>query len=194
MSGSALACFGGTFDPVHYGHLILAERVVDTLGLDRLAFVPCGVPPHKDAGTVAGGEHRLAMLDLAIAGNARFSVSDVELREPGASYTIRTVRRLKEEGAGSVLLVVGADSLVELDTWMEPEALLRESRLVAVARPGVDLAGVAPRYRDRVTLIESPLIDLSSTEIRARVRHRRSIRYLTPPAVVDYIRRHGLYA
>jgi nicotinate-nucleotide adenylyltransferase len=188
-----VAIFGGTFDPVHVGHLILAERVRDTLSIERLFFVPCGRPPHKESGDISPGAERLAMLELAVADHPGFAVSDIELAQAGASYTIHTVRRMREAGAREVVLVIGADSLADLPGWYEPEALLTESRIVVVARPEVDLEQVPRPTRERVRFVDCPLIEVSSTDIRARVHAGRSIRYLVPEPVREYIARQRLY-
>ncbi len=188
-----MALFGGTFDPIHTGHLIIAERVRDSLQLDQVLFVPCGQPPHKQSREVSAGHHRLRMLELAVADQSGFAVADFELKQTGISYTIHTVRRLKQAGVGEVLLIIGADSLVDLNTWLDPEALLAESRVVVVGRSGAALERVPEDHRRRVTEVDCPLIDISSTDIRARVRAGRSIRYLVPAPVQTYIEEHGLY-
>jgi nicotinate-nucleotide adenylyltransferase len=185
--------FGGTFDPVHVGHLIVAEHVRDALGLDRITFVPSGQPPHKPASSVTAGRHRLAMLERALAPHAGFAVAGFELEEAAASYTIHTVRRLRRQGARAVALVLGADSLVDLPTWLEPQSLLAESHLIVVARPGVDLESVPAAVLAQVCQVDAPRIDIASSTIRARVASRRSIRFLVPEAVREYIEANGLY-
>ena len=133
------------------------------------------------------------MLALALDGHPGFAAADFELRQPGASYTIHTVRRLREAGASEVLLVIGGDSLVDLPGWYEPEALIRESRVVVVGRQGAVLEQVPEAFRRAVSVLTAPRIDVSSTEIRARVAAGRSIRYLVPESVREYIEREGLY-
>ena len=194
------AIFGGTFDPVHLGHLILAEQVAESERLEQVLLVPAGRPPHKEGRTQSPARHRLAMLERAIAGNPRLGASAIELGPdleggPPArpSYTIDTVRRLKAEGARDVALILGADSLVELGTWREPEALAAECRLLVVERPGVDLGAAPAPFRRRATLVRAPLIAISSSEVRRRVGAGLSIRYLVPESVREYILEHGLY-
>lgn len=188
------ALFGGTFDPIHLGHLVIAEHVAEAAGLATVLFVPAGRPPHKEGQALTPGADRLAMVELAIAGNPRFSVSRLELESAqGPSFTIDTVRRLRAAGERDVALILGADSLVELGTWREPAALVGESRVLVVERPGVDLGRAPAHLLARVTFIAAPRLDISSREIRARVAAGRSIRYLVPEPVHEYIREHGLY-
>lgn len=189
-----IAIFGGTFDPVHLGHLILAEHVAGFAALGEVVFVPAGRPPHKEGRTLAAARDRLAMVEAALAGNPCFSVSTIELeRGDRPSFTIDTVRRLKAEGAREVALILGADSLVELATWREPEALVAESRVLVVERPGVELADAPDHLRRHATRVPAPLIDISSRMIRERVAAGHSIRYLVPEAVREYIAEHRLY-
>jgi nicotinate-nucleotide adenylyltransferase len=189
------AIFGGTFDPVHFGHLILAEQVAGWAGLAEVIFIPAGRPPHKEGRTAAAASDRLAMVEEAVAGNRRFTVSRIELEGEGGrlSFTIDTVRRLKAEGAGEVALILGADSLVELATWREPEALVVECRVLVVPRPGWDLSEAPDELRRHATPVPVPLIDISSRMIRQRVAAGLSIRYLVPEAVRRYILDRGLY-
>ncbi len=188
------AIFGGTFDPVHLGHLIVAEHAADTADLAQVLFVPAGRPPHKAGKALAPGADRLAMVELAVAGNPRFAVSRVELeRASEPSFTIDTVRRMKAEGVRDVALILGADSLVELSTWREPEALVAECRVLVVERPGWELERAPAHLRARVTGISTPRIDISSSAIRARIAAGLSIRYLVPEPVREYILAHRLY-
>ncbi len=188
------AIFGGTFDPIHLGHLVMAEHVAEAAGLERVLFVPAGRPPHKEGRTISAASHRLAMVELAIAGNPRFAVSKLEL-EAGEkpSFTIDTVRRLKADGADEVALILGADSLVELATWREPDALARECRLLVVDRPGWDLETAPAHLAGRLERVAAPRLDISSSVIRDRAAGGLSIRYLVPDAVHDYILGHRLY-
>ena len=174
-------------------HLIMAEQVGEAVGLERVLFVPAGRPPHKDVGTSAPPHHRRAMVELAVSGNARFVVSGIELEADGPSFTIDTVRRLKAAGAGRVALIIGGDSLVEMSTWREPEALLNECELLVVERPGVDLARAPAAYRAMARVVPALKLDIASRTIRARVAAGQSIRYLVPEAVRTYIEEHGLY-
>jgi nicotinate-nucleotide adenylyltransferase len=188
------ALFGGTFDPIHIGHLVVADHVAEAAGLSTVLFVPAGRPPHKEGQPLTPALDRLAMVELAIAGNPRFAVSRLELDSTaGPSFTIDTVRRLKAAGEQDVALILGADSLVELGNWREPEALVGEARVIVVERPGVDVRKAPAHLVASVTFIAAPRLDISSREIRDRAAAGRSIRYLVPETVREYIRAHGLY-
>jgi len=195
-----IGIMGGTFDPIHCGHLLMAEFVGEALGLERVAFVPNGEPPHHKPHAVSERAHRLRMTELAVAGNPRFCVSTVETSRPGPSYSIDTIRELNRglPVGQKVHFIVGADELVALSGWHEPDAVLDESNVVGVARAAADLSALAEALgRDRasrIRLVETPLFGISSSEIRSRVARRLSIRYMTPDAVICYIRAHGLYA
>jgi nicotinate-nucleotide adenylyltransferase len=191
---------GGTFDPIHVGHLIVAEGARDVLSLQRVVFVPAGQPPHKRSTRISPAAHRLAMVRLAIAGNAYFATSRVDIDRRGPSYTVDTIRLLHEAWGPEVevYFLIGGDSLVELPTWYQPQRLLEICQVVAVPRPGYepDLDAVndrIPGVSERIQILDLPLVDLSATEIRDRVRDRRSIRYLVPASVERYIHRHRLY-
>ncbi len=190
-----LGVLGGTFDPLHHGHLVVSEAVREALGLLEIVFIPSAVPPHKPPGAVTDARHRLAMVELATAGNPAFLVSDVELRRGGPSYTITTVRELREAGVPALYFILGADSLQDLPHWREPEAVVQECQVVVVGRPGCDVgaAGLPPALAARLRFLEAPLIDISATDIRARVASGRSIRHLVPDAVEQYIGKHRLY-
>ena len=208
---------GGTFDPVHNGHIAIARAVRDALDAD-VALLPAADPPHKN-GTHANAEQRVAMLELAIAGEPRLHIDRRELRRTGPSYTIDTLRELRDELGSSqpIAWLVGADAIPELDTWREWRRLFDYAHVVAAERPGVRIddawlasrapsihAELAPRRRDAVSLRETPaggyavftpsrLHDESSTEFRSLLRARGAWHALLPPAVAEYIRREGLY-
>ena len=203
MSGSSLSIglFGGTFDPVHLGHLVTAEEALHRLGLEFVLFVPAGNPWLKAHRRVAPAEHRLAMVRLAVADNPRFRVSDAEVRRPGPTYTVDTLRELRAElGPGvRIHLILGVDSLAELGRWHRPEEVLRMSAVVGMARPGAPppdleaLDRIRPGASREVVLLEGPLIGVSGTEIRRRLAAGASVRYMLPTAVEEYIRCHRLY-
>jgi nicotinate-nucleotide adenylyltransferase len=203
------ALFGGTFNPVHDGHLAIAEAARVGLRLDRVLFVPCALPPHKEAASLAPGHDRLAMLRLAVRGRPGLGVSAVELRRPGPSYTIETVQALRAAArrrgrpAGPLYLLVGADMLADLPRWREAKRLVRLVRVAAAGRPGWSLGSIRRalardfgaafvRGLDR-RRFDAPRIAVSSTAIRRRARAGRSLRGLVPDAVAGYIRRRGLY-
>ena len=183
------ALFGGSFDPVHIGHLVAAEAVADVLGA-TVRFMPAREQPFKRGARGASAEQRAAMLDLAVAGNPRFRVERIELTLPAPSYTVRTLRALAEREPGNrFVLLVGADAAAELSSWHEAEALPGLAEIVGFARPG----GPAESHRLVTRTVPVPAIDVSATAIRERVAQGRSIRYLVPDVVRDYIATHGLY-
>lgn len=189
-----IGVFGGSFNPPHVAHLAVAEACAEAAGLDRVLWMPAPAPPHKDARALAAPAHRLAMARLAVAGNARFAVSDAEFRRPGPHYSVDTLRALRAEHPDADLaLVVGGDSLAGFHTWREPGAILGMARLVVYARPGADLSGVGADVLARATRVDGPGLDLSATDLRARIAAGRSVRYLVPDAVRAYIDAHGLY-
>ena len=192
MAREGAALFGGSFDPVHVAHLIVAEAAADALGCN-VRFLPAREQPLKQgarAGHQATPEQRAEMLDLAIAGNARFGVERVELGLPTPSYTVRTLRALGEREPGNrFTLLLGADAAAELAAWYQVEALPALADVVVFSRPGASL----PRHPAIRRVVEVPAVEVSATMIRERVRQGRSIRYLVPDAVRDYIAAHGLY-
>lgn len=194
----AVGMLGGTFDPIHCGHLLLGEQAREQLGLATVLFIPSAQPPHKMDRPVTAAAHRLAMAQLATASNPHFGVSRRELDRPGPSYTITTIRELRAEGHETVFLIVGADALVEIMTWFSPEEIFSEAHVVAAPRPGFDLerarAALGETRAARVRLLDVPLLDISASDIRRRVAEGRSIRYMVPDAVADYIAAHEPYA
>jgi len=195
---------GGTFDPIHYGHLVVAEEVRATLDLAEMVFVPTGQPPHKQEGTVTAAQHRFAMLELATASNPHFSISRIELDRPGPSYTVETLRLLREQWGRQTALyfIIGWDSLEELTTWHDPAGILQQlTYLVVVHRPGhQEVPGYREHLEERLPGIKQPLLtmpapqlDISATDLRLRVAEGRPIKYQTPEAVEHYIAQHGLY-
>ena len=194
---------GGTFDPVHYAHLAIAEEVYHALKLARVLFVPAGQPPHKPEQRITPTQHRVAMLKLAISSNPHFSLSLVDAQRAGPSYTVDTLRLLRDEWGPNAELyfVIGGDSLKDLSTWHDPAGILAQATIVALMRPGhadvgeerEKLAARLPGIEQRLITLEGPRMDISSTELRQRAAEGRPIRYQTPDAVEDYIRQHGLY-
>jgi nicotinate-nucleotide adenylyltransferase len=191
-----IGLFGGTFDPPHVGHLVLAECARDRLGLDEVRFIPAGQPPHKRSHPVSPRARRVAMVRLAVRGNPAFVVSTIEARRSGPSFTVETLRRVASETPRARLyLLLGADSLDEFPTWREPEAILSLATLAVAGRPGGSPRRPkrALRGRGRVAWLDNAEIDVSSSRVRARVRAGHSVRYLVPDAVAAYIARHRLY-
>jgi len=203
MTKSKTGVLGGTFDPIHLGHLIIAEDVRQRLGLEEVLFIPAGHPWLKLKGEkpVSEAEHRLGMVKLAIASNPYFRASTIEIDRPGLSYSIDTVLELKAKlGAGAeIYFIVGPDALAEFSQWKEPARLLENCQVVGIGRPGHVEADLhildlfVPGASRRIKMMDVPQIDIRSTDIRNRVAKGLSIRYLVPEAVERYIREHGLY-
>lgn len=188
--------FGGTFDPPHTGHLIIVEHVRQARDIEKVLFVPAYRPPHKTAKAVTSVERRLEMLALALAGNPHFQRSDLEVRRRGVSYTVDTLRQLRDKYGyhkNDLGIIIGADSLSDFHTWKEPGAITDLARLLVAPRPGVSLDPDRDYQTIKFELLDTPLIDLSSRMIRQRVARGLSIRYLVPEKVAEYIKRHGLY-
>jgi len=198
-----IGVMGGTFDPIHLGHLAIAEAARLELDLDTVLFVPARQQPHKVGASVTPAEHRWEMVSRAVRGNRAFVPCRLELDRAGLSYTYHTLDelRLLFGSQADLVFICGADALLEMDTWYRPEALLGAARVAAARRPGWGSPGeleaararLEQAYGARITLFDAPLLDVSSTEIRRRSRQGRSIRYLVPDPVFAYIRRHRLY-
>jgi len=187
---------GGTFDPIHLGHLRAAENAREALQLDRVVFVPAALPPHR-SGPVASPLDRFAMTALATADHPSFQASDLEILRTGPSYTVDTIEALLAEGPSSLCLIVGSDTFVEMTGWKNAALIFASCRVAVVARPGERSAAspILP-FADAlgVDLVPGPALDISATSVRAAVAGGRSVRYLVPSGVADYIAKRGLYA
>lgn len=194
-----IGVFGGTFDPPHVGHLVVAQDAHAQLGLDRLLLVPARIPPHKPEGAAASAALRLEMLRSAVEGDARFEVDDLELRRDGPSYTVDTLRALGGRWPDAeFFLIIGADQFREFGGWRDAGAIVGMATLVVLARDGLELAGASRALAEagvaaEWTRLEPTRIDVSSTMVRERVRAGRPIRYLVPDVVRAVIEREGLY-
>lgn len=194
-----LGILGGTFDPPHLGHLLLGEIAREQLGLDQILFVPAGQPPHKRDDPVSAVHHRLAMTRLAINDNPHFAVDTTDIDRPAPHYTATLFPLLQEKYPGATLwLLIGSDSLRDLASWHQPELIVQQWRLATLPRPGatVELATVeaaVPGVRAVVDWLDGPSVDLSSTYIREWARQKRSLRYLVPHTVAQYIQTNILY-
>lgn len=197
-----MGVMGGTFDPIHYGHLVAAESARATFRLERVIFVPAGQPPHKPAEAVTAAEHRYAMTVLATASNPYFTVSRLEIDRPGPSYTVDTINQLHAAWGPGVAwyFITGADAMLEILGWKQSAALLRSCEFVAATRPGTPTArlraavkALEREHGPRFHSIVVPGVATSSSEVRARVRRGDPIRYLVPEPVEAYISKHGLY-
>lgn len=191
---SSIGIFGGTFDPIHTGHLILAERAREELDLDAILFMPAHVPPHKVNGRkIASGEARLEMIRLAIRSNPAFHVTEIELQREGVSYTVDSLEDIHRSAPDArLVLLMGSDNARDFTSWRRPERILELATVGVWERPG---SYYWPEvYHDYIPRkVSSPLLEISSTEIRNRVAAGRSIRYMTPDSVRDYIEQHGIY-
>jgi len=198
VAGS-VGILGGTFDPIHNGHLGIAEEAREALGLERVLLVPASSPPHKPGRLVTDPAHRLAMVELAIADNPAFAVSRIEVERGGASYSLDTLEALRAEGVEQPWFILSAEALAGFPTWREPDRILALCRLAVVPRGGydpLDRAWVAERFpgrEDRVTFLPGPLLPISGSVVRRRAAVGRSVRYLVPDAVARYIADHQLY-
>ncbi len=194
-----LGILGGTFNPPHIGHLVCAQEAHLQLELDRVLMIPARIPPHKPVEDEPGADHRLELVRVAIAGDPRFAVSDLEIKRDGPSFTVDTLELLRTEAPDSDLyLILGGDVAAGLPQWHQPERVLSMATVAVAERRGtareaVETALGALPGGDRARFFRMPRIELSSTEIRRRVRAGQPIRYFTPAAVIDYIEEHGLY-
>ena len=195
-----LGIMGGTFDPIHHGHLVAAEAAYDRLGLDQVVFMPAGSPAFKQDKKVSAGEHRYAMTLLATSDNPHFLASRFEIDRAGVTYTAETLTRLRGLYPDNVkfYFITGADAVADIVTWRDAADIARLARIVAATRPGYDLSN-AQKVIDEsglpfdVTYLEIPALAISSTYLRMRAELGQSLRYLTPDTVTGYIRKHGLY-
>jgi nicotinate-nucleotide adenylyltransferase len=193
---------GGTFDPIHYGHLVAAEEARAVLGLESVFFVPSGRPPHKRERIITKAEHRYLMTVLATATNPAFKVSRVDINRPGYSYTVDTIASFREKFGPDCELyfITGADAILEILSWKDVEDLFTSCFLIAATRPGYELSQLRSQfgdhwrlYKTRIKILEVPALAISSSEIRRRVGAGEPIRYLLPEGVASYIYKHGLY-
>jgi nicotinate-nucleotide adenylyltransferase len=193
-----IGILGGTFDPIHYGHLAIAEEARLALQLDRVLFVPAAQQPLKRGTHIATPEQRFAMTQLACATNAAFDVSRIELDRPGPSFTLTTLEALQASQIGDLHFILGGDALADLTRWHGAKRIVELARIVAVGRPGnvpdlTQIIQALPALRERLVVLPGPALDISSTVLRRRVAASRPIRYQTPDAVVAYIDELGLY-
>jgi nicotinate-nucleotide adenylyltransferase len=194
-----LGILGGTFSPIHIGHMIMAENALGDLDLDEVLFMPAGRPPHKDAEEPVSPVHRIEMVEAAISGRPGFSCSRLDVDHGELSYTWRLLERITDRYPGADLwFIVGGDSLYDFRSWARPQRVLELARLAVIERPGfpVDesILESLPGMRERVDIVRAPLCDVSSTDLRERIESGRSIRYLVPEPVRIHIEKNGLYA
>lgn len=196
------AIMGGTFDPIHFGHLAAAEAVREELHCDKIIFIPSGNPPHKKMRALTDAKHRYAMTVMAVNSNPNFEVSSIEIGRNGYTYTLDTVKQLLDYYSSNVelLFITGADAILEVESWYKVEELLKLCSFVAVTRPGYDksklekkLQYLQSKYNSRLYSIDVPGLNISSTDIRKRIKEGRSIKYLVPENIEQYIYKYKLY-
>lgn len=201
MSKNKIGIIGGTFDPIHNGHLIIAENSRKTFNLDKVIFMPAGIPPHKRDKDISSNLHRYNMTLLAINSNQYFLISDLELKKEGISFTIDTIKYLKSIYEDTdIYFILGSDSLFQIDKWKDYEELLTLCHFVVAKRPSYNNQELENKvdklnslYNSSIHIVEGPVLEVSSSDIRERVRRGDSISYLVPRSVEEYIYKHGLY-
>lgn len=197
-----IGIIGGTFDPIHNGHLIISEYIRDSLALDQVVFIPAGQPPHKVNNVVATANHRLNMTSLATEDNPYFTVSDMEIKSKETSYTYSTIKKLMDENrSNDYYFIIGADSLFSLDKWYNFTQLTEIIKFALWDRSGYFRADILDRikylkkeYDTNISYIEGPIIEISSSQIRNRLKSNKSIKYLVPNQVLEYIEKNNLYS
>lgn len=195
-----IGIMGGTFDPIHNGHLIISEYIRDSLNLEQVIFIPAGQPPHKN-NIVTSSNHRYNMTKLAVADNPNFQVSDIEISNKEPSYTYHTIKKLKNNNVGNkYYFIIGADSLFSLETWYKFNELTKLVNFALWERSGYYRDDILDRikylknkYDTNIHYVEGPIIEISSSQIRNRLKSNRSIRYLLPKYVMDYIKKNNIY-
>lgn len=200
MKNKKVGIMGGTFDPIHTGHLVVANEVLNFYGLEEIIFIPAGNPPHKK-GTVADSLDRYVMTEIAVLSNNRFKVSDIEIKKDGKSYTLNTLMELtKKYPDAEFYFITGTDAVIELPSWREPEKLLKLCRFVAVSRPGISMEDAKAKiseinkmFKSNIELFQAPMLQISSTDIRQRLMDGKSAKYLLPESVEQYIIKNNLY-
>ncbi len=201
-SGCRLGIMGGTFDPIHYGHLVLAEQVRTKFNLDKVYFVPVGMPAHKDKSELADRLSRFEMVELATMTNPNFIVSRLEIDNDNVSYTVDTIKKFRANmnDNDTLYFITGADAIIEIETWKSFEELLGLCKFVAATRPTIEQSSllkktneIIDKYNADIMLTTVPALSISSTDIRNRVKNKESIRYLLPESVESYIHKKGLY-
>jgi len=188
----SIGIYGGTFDPIHTGHLITAQSVCELRKLDKIIFIPSFISPHKTDRITSSPKHRINMLKLAIKGIPYFDYSDIEIKKKNISYTINTIRALKSSYE-NIELIIGYDNLITFDTWKEPDKILELVKLVVLRREVKEENLIQNKYFDKAVLVETPIIEIYGTEIRERVRNNKNINFLVPQKVMVYIYKHNLY-
>ncbi len=194
-----LAIMGGTFDPIHIGHLLIAQQAYNNFGLDKIVFMPAGIPPHKKNVSITASRHRLEMVKIAIKDNPVFFLSQWELNQDEKSYTVETLKYFEQLNiASEIYFIIGADSLYDMFNWKEPEYLLTRSNFIVAARPGYLLENIFKdqRFKDyekNIYLLDKFKMDISSSTIREYIKNNISVKYLLPDKIINYIKENKLY-
>jgi len=190
-----IGIMGGTFNPIHYGHLVSASEVCNKFKLDKVIFIPSALNPLKNASNLADAPHRLKMIKLAVADNPWFEASNIEIKKGGASYTINTIKALmKKYGKDTnIYFIIGADAFLEINRWASPDELLRMCKFIVTTRPGYDIERAKQVFKNHTEIMEITSLKISSSDIRKRITSGNPIKYLLPEKVKDYIQKHRLY-
>jgi nicotinate-nucleotide adenylyltransferase len=201
VKAKRIGIMGGTFDPIHYGHLVAAEAAREAFCLEKIIFVPAGIPPHKVQEEVTPARHRYLMTLLAIMSNPYFEISRIDLERGGVTYTVDTLADLKKEFSEAIIyFITGADAILEILSWKSPAQVMSMADFIAVTRPGHDLDQLSEalgsfysEFQEQIHILEIPPVGISSTALRRRLKEGRTVRYLVPDTVVTYIENRGLY-
>ena len=190
-----IGIIGGSFNPIHYGHLVSASEVCNKFKLDKVIFVPSSINPLKSTSNLAAAHHRLKMIKLAIANDPRFENSDIEIKRGSTSYTIDTIKAfVKEYGKDvNIYFIIGIDAFLEINSWASPDALLRMCKFIVTSRPGYDIREIKPVFKKHTETMEITCLRISSSDIRKKIKSGTPIRYLLPEKVENYIQKHKLY-
>ncbi len=187
---------GGSFDPAHNAHIKLARWTIENLCLDKIIFIPAAIPPHKQDAQLTAAKHRLKMLELALKKYPEMTISDIEIKRQGVSYTIDTILAIKSElglDKNHLYLLIGADNFIDFQSWKRPNEIMENCQIAVYRRPNVKLSDVENNFESTVMLLYTPLINISSTEIRERIKQGKPINHLVPKEVDKYIQEHNLY-
>ena len=190
-----IGIIGGTFNPIHYGHLVSASEVCNKFKLDKVIFIPSALNPLKSTSNLAEAHHRLKMIKLAISDNPLFEASDIEIKRGGASYTIDTIKAfVKKYGKDvNIYFIIGTDAFLEINSWASPDALLKMCKFIVTTRPGYDVKKVKQVFKNYTEITKITYLEISSSDIRKRITSGTPIKYLLPESVEDYICKHRLY-